>query len=175
MVVNGLEALCVTNLCNEFLKPSPGSTTVLIPDDIARRGMDKTVQTIAAGHFSVVLPMSQQVFYHLCRLRSKILAGAAPTPPIVCLAKAETRAWEPAPLPKLDLLRLGFIDEDSELLGQFTAAARPVPSKAKQGSYVAVGKALFLVTTQPAPFDYAPRSLSGVKRSRRSAALRSGC
>lgn len=101
-----LEELYVTNLCNQFLKHAPGSGTVLIPDDLAERGAQQIVQTVAAGHFQVILPMAVQTFYHLCRL--------------------------------------GFVDEDSEVVRQFVDAARPRASKAVQGIYVQGGRAPFL-------------------------------
>lgn len=88
-----LGELYVTNLCNEFLPHQPGSGTVLIPDRQARRGVEEIARTVAAGHFRLILPMSQQTFYHLCRLgfvddRSELVApfvrDARPSP-----AKAE--------------------------------------------------------------------------------------
>lgn len=42
------------------------------------------------------------------------------------------------------LCRLGFIDEDSELVAHFIHAARPRPDRAKQGIYQRSGKAPFL-------------------------------
>jgi hypothetical protein len=63
-----LAELYVTNLCNEFLAHTPGSGTVLIPDDQAQRGVQWIVQIVADGHFHVILPMAVQPFYHLCRL-----------------------------------------------------------------------------------------------------------
>lgn len=63
-----LAELYVTNLCNEFLAHTPGSGTVLIPDDQAQRGVQRIVQIVADGHFKVILPMAVQPFYHLCRL-----------------------------------------------------------------------------------------------------------
>ena len=62
-----LTELYVTNLCNEFLEHTPGSGTVLIPNALAQRGVEQIVQTVAAGHFKVILPMAVQTFYHLCR------------------------------------------------------------------------------------------------------------
>ena len=61
-----LADLYVTNLCNEFLDHIPGSGTVLIPDDVAKRGVEQIAQTVAAGHFKCILPMAVQPFYHLC-------------------------------------------------------------------------------------------------------------
>jgi len=46
--------------------------------------------------------------------------------------------------PFYHLCRLDFIDEDSELLTRFIAAARPRPSKAEQGIYEQTGRAPFL-------------------------------
>jgi len=63
-----LAELYVTNLCNRFLEHTPGSGTVLIPDDLARRSVERIAQVVAAGHFRVILPMAVQPFYHLCRL-----------------------------------------------------------------------------------------------------------
>jgi hypothetical protein len=61
-----LAELYVTNLCNEYLEPTRGSGTVLIPDDLAKRGVEQIAQTVAAGHFKCILPMALQTFYHLC-------------------------------------------------------------------------------------------------------------
>jgi len=61
-----LADLYVTNLCNEFLDHAPGSGTVLIPDDVAKRGVEQIAQIVAAGHFKCILPMAVQPFYHLC-------------------------------------------------------------------------------------------------------------
>lgn len=85
-----LEALYVTNLCNTFLAHTPGSGTVLIPDELARRGTEQIAQAVAAGRFKIILPMAVQTFYHLCRwefidersdLVDRFLAGARPQPP----------------------------------------------------------------------------------------------
>jgi hypothetical protein len=46
--------------------------------------------------------------------------------------------------PFYHLCRLGFIDEDNELVKRFVAGARPRPSKAEQGIYVQSGRAPFL-------------------------------
>jgi hypothetical protein len=62
-----LAELYVTNLCNEFVDHAPRSGTVLISDDLAHRGVERIVQTVAAGHFKCILPMAVQTFYHLCR------------------------------------------------------------------------------------------------------------
>jgi len=64
-----LRDLYVTNLCNEFIEHVRGSGTVLIPDDLARCGVEQIAQIVADGHFKVILPMAVQPFYHLCRLR----------------------------------------------------------------------------------------------------------
>ena len=63
-----LEAFYVTNLCNEFLPPSRGRGTILIPDDLAQKGVEAIYKIIAQGNFSVIVSMSMQTFYHLCRL-----------------------------------------------------------------------------------------------------------
>ncbi len=63
-----LDQLYVTNLCNEFLPSAKGGGTVLIPDTLAFRGVVAINQIISDGNFSLILPMSVQVFYHLCRL-----------------------------------------------------------------------------------------------------------
>ncbi|MBE7467625.1 MAG: hypothetical protein HS114_00600 [Anaerolineales bacterium] len=64
-----LAELYVTNLCNKFLDHVPNSGTVLIPDEQAQRGVEEISQIVAGGHFKVILPMSVQTFYHLCRWR----------------------------------------------------------------------------------------------------------
>ena len=46
--------------------------------------------------------------------------------------------------PFYHLCRLGFIDEDTELVRRFVAGARPRASKAEQGIYVQSGRAPFL-------------------------------
>jgi hypothetical protein len=63
-----LEQLFVTNLCNEFLPSSQGRGTVLIPNKLAERGVSEIRQIVSHGNFRLILPMSVQVFYHLCRL-----------------------------------------------------------------------------------------------------------
>lgn len=83
-----LADLYVTNLCNEFLEHAPGSGTVLIPDDLAKRRVEQITQTVAAGHFKCILPMALQTFYHLCHWGSidekdselivQFVAGARP-------------------------------------------------------------------------------------------------
>jgi hypothetical protein len=88
------------------LAHKPGSGTVLIPDEQARRGVGQIEQIVAEGHFKLILPMAVQPFYHLCRM--------------------------------------GFIDEDHELVARFVHAARPRPDKAVHGNYVQSGQAPFL-------------------------------
>jgi hypothetical protein len=63
-----LDQLYVTNLCNDFLPSSQGRGTVLIPDELAERGVSEIRQIVSSGNFRLILPMSVQVFYHLCRL-----------------------------------------------------------------------------------------------------------
>lgn len=60
-----LASLYVTNLCNEFLPPTGGNGTVLIPDEQAAKGLKDICQTISRGHFQIILPLSLQVCYHL--------------------------------------------------------------------------------------------------------------
>jgi hypothetical protein len=62
-----LEQLYITNMCNEFLPSSQGRGTVLIPDRLAERGMSEIRQIVSHGNFRLILPMSVQVFYHVCR------------------------------------------------------------------------------------------------------------
>lgn len=64
-----LDQLYVTNLCNEFLPSSRGRGTILIPDNLAEQGVIEIRQIFTDGNFRLILPMSVQVFYHLCRLR----------------------------------------------------------------------------------------------------------
>jgi hypothetical protein len=101
-----LAELYVTNLCNEFLDHTPGSGTVLIPDDKAQLGVEQITQAATAGDFELILPMAVQPFYHLCRL--------------------------------------GFLDEDSQMVKGFLAGARPRPDKAAKGIYIQSGRAPFL-------------------------------
>jgi len=61
-----LDAFYVTNLCNEFLPPSQGRGTVLIPDDLAQQGVEAICKIIEQGDFSIIVPMAMQTFYHLC-------------------------------------------------------------------------------------------------------------
>ncbi len=84
-----LESLYVTNLCNEFLPPTNERGTVLIPDGLAEQGLSSIEQAIAQGQFRVILPMSQQVNYHLARLgfldeknerTQAFVKGASPKP-----------------------------------------------------------------------------------------------
>jgi hypothetical protein len=63
-----LEQLFVTNLCNEFLPPSQGRGIVLISDHLAERGVSEIRKNVSHGNFRLILPMSVQVLYHLCRL-----------------------------------------------------------------------------------------------------------
>jgi len=63
-----LDQFWVTNLCNEFLPSSHGKGTVLIPNKLAEDGVDSIRQIVSNGNFSLILPMSVQVFFHLCRL-----------------------------------------------------------------------------------------------------------
>ena len=63
-----LDSFYVTNLCNEFLPPTKGSGTILIPDDLAQQGVEAINKIIDQGDFSVIAPMSMQTFYHLCNL-----------------------------------------------------------------------------------------------------------
>jgi hypothetical protein len=93
-----LADLYVTNLCNEFLEPTRGSGTVLIPDDLAKRGVEQIAQAVTAGHFKCILPMALQTFYHLCHwgfidekdseLIVQFVAGARPR-----ASKAEQGAY----------------------------------------------------------------------------------
>jgi hypothetical protein len=62
-----LDMLYVTNLCNQFLPSLHSKGTVLIPDEIAQQGVKSIEQTVRQGHFRVIVPMSVQTFYHLCR------------------------------------------------------------------------------------------------------------
>lgn len=84
-----LDQLYVTNLCNEFLPSSRGSGTVLISDELATRGVEAIKAIVLQGNFRLILPMSVQTFYHLCRLSfldeederiSTFIEKAAPAP-----------------------------------------------------------------------------------------------
>ncbi|HUS69145.1 MAG TPA: hypothetical protein VM075_00005, partial [Anaerolineae bacterium] len=59
------EEMYFTNLCNEFLPHAPKGGTVLIPDEIADRGIAEIEKALARGKPQVIIPMSLQVFYHL--------------------------------------------------------------------------------------------------------------
>lgn len=63
-----LNQLYITNLCNRYLPHASGSVTVLIPDADARLGLKDIELAVAHGHLKLILPMSVQVLYHLCRL-----------------------------------------------------------------------------------------------------------
>ncbi len=63
-----LSEIYVTNLCNEFLPSVQGSGTVLIPEEMVKQGVEAIKAIISQGNFRLILPMSVQVFYHLCRL-----------------------------------------------------------------------------------------------------------
>ena len=58
-----------TNLCNEFLPHAPKGGTVLMPDEVADRGIAEIEKALAHGKPEVIIPMSLQVFYHLARTR----------------------------------------------------------------------------------------------------------
>ncbi len=101
-----IEELYITNLCNEFLPHQSESGTVLIPDELAARGVEQIQQAVAQGHFRLILPMSLQTFYHLCRL--------------------------------------GFVDENTDLVKSFVASAQPRATKAREGIYMPTRTAAFL-------------------------------
>lgn len=66
--VETMNRMYFTNLCNQFLQhPEKKGETVLIPDEIAGRGISEIEKTLQIGSFKLVLPMSLQVFYHLVR------------------------------------------------------------------------------------------------------------
>ena len=60
------EEIYVTNLCNEALKAAPPKKTVLIPDSLAKDGVER-IKNILMQNRSIefVFPMSQQVNYWL--------------------------------------------------------------------------------------------------------------
>jgi hypothetical protein len=62
-----LDKLYMTNLCNQFLPSIHGQGTVLIPDELAQQGVEAIRKAARQGHFRVIVPMSVQTFYHLCR------------------------------------------------------------------------------------------------------------
>ena len=64
-----LAEMYFTNLCNEFLPHAPKGGTVLIPDQVADRGIAAIEKALALGKPQVIIPMSLQVFYHLARSR----------------------------------------------------------------------------------------------------------
>ena len=83
------EEMYFTNLCNEFLPHAPKGGTVLIPDEVADRGIEQIERALADGKPQVIIPMSLQVFYHLARSgfvameqgeRERFLRQAAPNP-----------------------------------------------------------------------------------------------
>jgi hypothetical protein len=78
-----------TNLCNQFLPHPEGGGTVLIPDEMADRGIAEIEKALRQGKPQVIIPMSVQVFYHLARSRfvstedrerKQFLRKAAPNP-----------------------------------------------------------------------------------------------
>jgi len=84
-----LTEMYFTNLCNEFLPHAPKGGTVLIPDEVAHRGIAEIEKALAHGKPQVIIPMSLQVFYHLARSgfatmtdeqREAFLGKAAPKP-----------------------------------------------------------------------------------------------
>jgi hypothetical protein len=84
-----LSDMYFTNLCNEFLPHPRKRGTVLIPDEVADRGIAEIDKALAMGKPQVIIPMSLQVFYHLARsgfavmpqdLRERFLLRAAPEP-----------------------------------------------------------------------------------------------
>jgi hypothetical protein len=56
-----------TNICNEFQERSGNKSTMLIPNDLANKGIREIENTLLLGSFKVIVPMSLQVFYHLVR------------------------------------------------------------------------------------------------------------
>lgn len=60
------EEIYVTNLCNEILEHAPKGKTVLIKEDIAKRGCDR-ISKILCDYKTIeyIFPMSQQVNYWL--------------------------------------------------------------------------------------------------------------
>ena len=84
-----LSQMYFTNLCNEFLPHAPKGRTVLIPDEVADRGIAEIEKALARGKPQVIIPMSLQVYYHLARSgfvameqgeRERFLRKAAPKP-----------------------------------------------------------------------------------------------
>jgi len=78
-----------TNLCNEFLARPDKGGTVLIPDEVADRGIAAIEKALMRGEPQVIVPMSLQVSYHLARSgfvsmteerREAFLSKAAPKP-----------------------------------------------------------------------------------------------
>jgi len=78
-----------TNLCNEFLPHPQRGGTVLIPEQVADRGIAEIEKALRQGKPQVMIPMSLQVFYHLARSgfvameereRERFLRQAAPKP-----------------------------------------------------------------------------------------------
>ena len=62
-----LAEMYFTNLCNEFLPHPRKRGTVLIPDEVAERGIAEIEKALRQGKPHVIIPMSLQVFYHLAR------------------------------------------------------------------------------------------------------------
>jgi hypothetical protein len=63
-----VENLFVTNLCNEFLDRPSVTGTIFIPDEYARRGVERIAEHVTHGAFRLIMPMAHQTFYNLCRL-----------------------------------------------------------------------------------------------------------
>ncbi len=64
-----LDEMYVTNLCNQFLPHTRGSGTVLIPQALARQGVEAIGAIVRQGHFRVIVPMACQTFYYLCHFK----------------------------------------------------------------------------------------------------------
>jgi hypothetical protein len=84
-----IQEMYFTNLCNEFLPHAPKGSTVLIPDEVADRGIAEIEKALRQGKAQVMIAMSLQVFYHLGRSgfvameqgqRERFVRQAAPRP-----------------------------------------------------------------------------------------------
>jgi|GEM_PF-676603 len=82
------EDIYFTNLCNQFLERN-GKGTILIQCSIADQDIQEIEEILNKGSFEVILPMAQQVFYHL--VRKGFVEGASSENLATFLKKSQPR------------------------------------------------------------------------------------